>query len=215
MLTISANKLGGICLIIGPLGATIFFILLTMVFGDSNIEPTEFSKTAVDIAGRTSLETLIALLPPIFLVLTLYGLSVLRSDMNSGDAVWGLAQMMFAVGVFSFVVASALTKPLEFGLDLSNGETMAALNGAVSSYGGLLFTVGTILIALVYASNKEGGLKIGAYIVALVFLVSLVVQVISWIDTSVWSLTASVAGISYIVVSVWNVFVGRDLLKKA
>ena len=103
----------------------------------------------------------------------------------------------------------------EFGLDLSNGETMAALNGAVSSYGSLIFTLGTILIALVYASNKEGGLKIGAYITALAFLVSFVVQLISWVDTSIWTLTGSVAGISYIVVSIWNVFVGRDLMKKA
>ena len=186
-----------------------------MILGDSNIEPTEFSKVAIDISGRTSLETLLALLPPIFLVLTLYGLSILRSDMKSGDAVWGLGQMMFAVGVFSAVIASGLTKPLEFGLDLSNGETMAALNGAVGSYGGLIFTLGTILIALVYASNKEGGLKIGAYITALAFLVSFVVQLISWVDTSIWTLTGSVAGISYIVVSIWNVFVGRDLLKKA
>ena len=148
MLTISANKLAGICLMIGPLGATITFILLTMILGDSNIEPTEFSKVAVDIAGRTSLETLLGLLPPIFLVLTLYGISILRSDMKSGDAVWGLGQMMFAVGVFSTVIASGLTKPLEFGLDLSNGETMAALNGAVGSYGSLIFTLGIILIAL-------------------------------------------------------------------
>ena len=44
MLTISANKLAGICLIIGPLGATIIFILLTVILGDSSIEPTEFSK---------------------------------------------------------------------------------------------------------------------------------------------------------------------------
>ena len=215
MLTISANKLAGICLIIGPLGATIIFILLTVILGDSSIEPTEFSKIATDIAGRTSLETLLALLPPIFLVLTLYGISILRSDMKSGDAVWGLGQMMFAVGVFSSVIASALSKPLGFGLDLSNGETMAALNGAVSSYGGLIFTLGTILIALVYASNKEGGLKIGAYITALAFLVSFVVQLSSWVDTSIRTLTGSVAGISYIVVSIWNVFVGRDLLKKA
>ena len=215
MLTISANKLAGICLMIGPLGATITFILLTMILGDSNIEPTEFSKVAVDIAGRTSLETLLGLLPPIFLVLALYGISILRSDMKSGDAVWGLGQMMFAVGVFSTVIASGLTKPLEFGLDLSNGETMAALNGAVGSYGSLIFTAGIILIALVYSSNKEGGLKIGAYITALVFLVSFVVQLISWVDTGIWSLNGSVAGISYIVVSVWNVFIGRDLLKKA
>jgi hypothetical protein len=215
MLNISANKLAGICLIGGPAGATILFILLTIILGDSSIEPTEFSKIATDIAGRTSLETLLALLPPIFLVLTLYGISILRSDMKSGDAVFGLGQMMFAVGVFSFVIASGLTKALEFGLDLSNGETMTALNGAVGSYGGLLFTLGTILIALVYASNKEGFLKIGAYITALVFLVSFVVQVISWVDTGIWTLVGSVAGVSYIVVSIWNVFVGRDLLKRA
>ena len=106
MLSISANKLGGICLIIGPLGATIIFILLTMILRDPDIKPTEFSQTAAAIADSSSFETLLGLLPPIFLVLTLYGISILRSDMKSGDAVWGLGQMMCRVGVFSTGIAS-------------------------------------------------------------------------------------------------------------
>lgn len=212
MLTISANKLAGISLIVGPAGATLIYIIFFLILGDMSIKPDNFAGQASDAAGASDVETLFTLLPAVGIILSLYGISVLRTHMTTGDAVWGMGQLMYFVGVVSFVIGWGILTTLPHGA--GGGGTLIAASNGINSFGGLIFSAGIILIALVYAANRDGIMKIGAYITALVFLVSLIVSIIGQTTTDVWEVAGYIAGISYIVISLWSVAIGWDLYQK-
>ena len=75
---ISATKLGGICLIVGPALATILYVVLYMILGDSGIDPAKWADVAADAAARNNLEIILLMIPPIGIILAFYGLSVLH-----------------------------------------------------------------------------------------------------------------------------------------
>ena len=80
---------------------------------------------------------------------------------------------------------------------------------------GIIFSIGATLLALAVSSNKDGGLKIFAYVVALVGVINVVVGFINILDASTWETTFIVTPISYLIYSVWSVTLGLDLVKKS
>ena len=77
MKTLTENKLGGMCLVVGPLLATLVFLVLTFVLGDISITPGDFVATGADAAASSVIEQLIFILAPIGLIMGLFGASVL------------------------------------------------------------------------------------------------------------------------------------------
>ena len=111
-MTISANRLAGISLIVGPAGATLIYIIFWMILGDASIKPDDFAGQAANRASTSSVEVLLTLLPPVGIILSLYGISVLRNHITTGDAVWGMGQLMYLIGVVTFVVSWGVTATL-------------------------------------------------------------------------------------------------------
>ena len=213
--TISSNKLGGICLIVGPLMATVLFVLFFVILSDSSLDKTDFSAVATDVASAHTIQQILLLLPPIGLVLTIYGLSVLlgimRNDGN-GEALFRLGLFMFAVDVIGTVIVFGLHQAI--GWLGAEGANIAASSSAISLYAGMIGAAGVVLISLAL-SNRDEFNKIFAYIVALVFLISVLVHIVAIVDTSQWAITEPLIGISYIIVSIWSITIGLNLFKRA
>ncbi len=216
---ISANKLGGLGLLIGPGLATILFLVVFMVLGNTGSgDPRNLVESWNQ---QTGLAHLLGLLPGISLLFFLYGINTLYNDVKENgqnEALFRLGGMGVFFGILGIVISIGLNSATQFegivGPDESSKYTISLIAGAIQSYTGLIFAIGFSLIALVMSTNKEGIHKIFAYVVALIGLINIVVSFINFADTSTWEATFVITPITYIVISIWTATLGLDLMKK-
>jgi len=216
---ISANKLGGLGLLIGPGLATILFLVIFMALGNTgSADPTDF-KASFD--KQTDLAHLLGLLPGISLIFFLYGINTLYNDLKESgenEALFRLGSMGVFFGILGLLLSIGLNSAAQFdgvtGLNDGYQYTIGVIAGGIGSYTGLIFSIGLSLIALAVSSNKEGIHKIFAYVVALIGLINIVVGFINFADSSTWETTFIITPITYIVVSIWTATLGLDLMKK-
>ena len=213
---ISELKLGGICLAIGPAMATALFIIFFLILGDWDIDPTSFSDVAADIGSASTLEQLLLFLPPIGLILAYYGMTVIQGTIGkgeNGEALFKLGLPMFGVYVVATVIAFGAMWQLQHW---TGDGTFAAMAQGISLYAGMIGAVGIMLIALAISSRDEFN-KIFAYVIALVFLIVAILSIIGMVDKTedTWVLINSLFGISYIIISIWSITIGLNLLKRA
>ena len=215
---ISANKLGGIGLIIGPGLATLLYLVIFVALGDAGSDnPTDFTE----FTRQSSLEGFLGLLPGIFLVFFFYGLVVLGNNFKDGgnnEPLYRLGLSGVFFGILGILIATSLGAGVNLdGITVDEGyeSVLNLAAGSIQTYMGIIFSLGATLLALAVSSNKDGGLKIFAYIVALVGVVNVVVGFINILDASTWETTFIVTPISYLIYSVWSVTLGLDLVKKS
>lgn len=213
---ISATKLGGICLIVGPALATILYVVLYMILGDSGIDPAKWADVAADAAARNNLEIILLMIPPIGIILAFYGLSVLHASIKengNNEALFGLGLTMFVVSVIATVIGWGMFQAIPW--DGTDGAVIASISQGVSGYGWMIGSIGFMLVSLVVANNREGIHQILAYIVSIVSLIVVIFGIIAIADTDALQVAQIINGISYIIISIWSVTVGMDMLKKA
>ena len=215
---ISANKLGGIGLIIGPGLATLLYLVIFVALGDAGSDnPTDFTE----FTRQSSLEGFLGLLPGISLVFFFYGLVVLGNNFKDGgnnEPLYRLGLSGAFFGILGILIATSLGAGVNLdGITVDEGyeSVLNLAAGSIQTYMGIIFSLGATLLALAVSSNKDGGLKIFAYIVALVGVVNVVVGFINILDASTWEATFIVTPISYLIYSVWSVTLGLDLVKKS
>ncbi len=216
---ISANKLGGLGLLIGPGFATLIFLVVFMVLGNTGAgDPRDFQA---NFDKQTDLAHLLGLLPGISLIFFLYGINTLYNDVRENgqnEALFRLGNMGVFFGILGIVLSIGLNSATQFdglsGLNEGYQYTISLIAGAIQSYTGLIFAVGFSLIALAVSSNKEGIHQIFAYVVALIGLINIVVSFINFADASTWEATFIITPITYVVISIWTATLGLDLMKK-
>ena len=215
---ISANKLGGIGLIIGPGLATLLYLVIFVALGDAGSgNPTDFTE----FTRQSSLEGFLGLLPGISLVFFFYGLVVLGNNFKDGgnnEPLYRLGLSGAFFGILGILIATSLGAGVNLdGITVDEGyeSVLNLAAGSIQTYMGIIFSIGATLLALAVSSNKDGGLKIFAYIVALVGVINVVVGFINILDASTWEATFIVTPISYLIYSVWSVTLGLDLVKKS
>ena len=216
---ISANKLGGLGLLIGPGFATLIFLVVFMVLGNTGAgDPRDFQA---NFDKQTDLAHLLGLLPGISLIFFLYGINTLYNDVRENgqnEALFRLGNMGVFFGILGIVLSIGLNSATQFdglsGLNEGYQYTISLIAGAIQSYTGLIFAVGFSLIALAVSSNKEGIHQIFAYVVALIGLINIVVSFINLADASTWEATFIITPITYVVISIWTATLGLDLMKK-
>ncbi|MFL2784827.1 MAG: hypothetical protein ACJ0BL_07350 [Dehalococcoidia bacterium] len=215
---ISANKLGGIGLIIGPGLATLLYLVIFVALGDAGSgNPTDFTE----FTRQSSLEGFLGLLPGISLVFFFYGLVVLGNNFKNGgnnEPLYRLGLSGVFFGILGILIATSLGAGVNLeGITVDEGyeSVLNLAAGSIQTYMGIIFSIGATLLALAVSSNKDGGLKIFAYVVALVGVINVVVGFINILDASTWETTFIVTPISYLIYSVWSVTLGLDLVKKS
>ena len=215
---ISANKLGGIGLIIGPGLATLLYLVIFVALGDAGSgNPTDFTE----FTRQSSLEGFLGLLPGISLVFFFYGLVVLGNNFKDGgnnEPLYRLGLSGAFFGILGILIATSLGAGVNLdGITVDEGyeSVLNLAAGSIHTYMGIIFSIGATLLALAVSSNKDGGLKIFAYIVVLVGVINVVDGFINILDASTWETTFIVTPISYLIYSVWSVTPGLDLVKKS
>ena len=215
---ISELKLGGICLAVGPAMATALFIVFILILGDRDLDPTDFGAVVADISSAHVIEQLLLLLVPIGLVMAYYGLSVIHGTIGkgeNGEALFKLGMPMFAINVFATVIGFGGLWQAQAWVG-SSGTDIAAIAQGISFYAGMIGAIGVMFIALALSTRDEFN-TIFAYIVALVFLIVAVLSIVGMANFTEDTLTIvnMLFGIGYIIISIWSITLGLNMLKRA
>ena len=215
---ISELKLGGICLAVGPAMATALFIVFILILGDRDLDPTDFGAVVADISSAHVIEQLLLLLVPIGLIMAYYGLSVIHGTIGkgeNGEALFKLGMPMFAINVFATVIGFGGLWQAQAWVG-SSGTDIAAIAQGISFYAGMIGAIGVMFIALALSTRDEFN-TIFAYIVALVFLIVAVLSIVGMANFTEDTLTIvnMLFGIGYIIISIWSITLGLNMLKRA
>ena len=215
---ISELKLGGICLAIGTAMATALFIIFFLILGDSNINITDFSAVSSDISSAPVIEQLLLFLPPIGLIMAYYGMTVIQGTIGkgeNGEALFKLGLPMFAINVVATVIALGGLSQAQSWVG-SSGTNIAAIAQGISLYSGMIGAIGIVLIALAISTRDEFN-TLFAYVIAIVFIVVAILSIVGManFNEDTWKLVNALFGISYIIISLWSITIGLNMLKRA
>ena len=215
---ISELKLGGICLAVGPAMATALFIIFFLILGDSNIKITDFSAVSSDISSAPVIEQLLLFLPPIGLIMAYYGISVIQGTIGKGEngqALFKLGLPMFGINVIATVIAFGGLWQAQAWIGAS-GTNIAAIAQGISLYSGMIGAIGIVLISLAISTRDEFN-SLFAYVIALVFLVVAILSIIGMTNYTedTWNIVNALFGISYIIISLWSIYLGLNMWKRA
>ena len=215
---ISELKLGGICLAVGPAMATTLFIVFFLILGDMDLDLTDFGAGAGDISSAHVIEQLLLFLVPIGLIMAYYGLTVIHGTIGkgeNGEALFKLGMPMFAINVFATVIGFGGLWQAQAWVG-SSGTDIAAIAQGISLYSGMIGAIGVMLIALALSTRDEFN-TIFAYIVALVFLIVAILSIVGMANFTedTWKIVNMLFGIGYIIISIWSITLGLNMLKRA
>ena len=206
----SRNKLGGMCLIIGPVLALIFYMLQP---GNMIISPADTADAGASMAAMQSnamITSLSALLIPLGLIMWLFGIRTLN---DAGDSnAWGSFGVQFIlIATIGWVASIGLQHVVAAG----PGDAMAAytVSAGLSNVAGVISCIGVLMLSLAIAS-REGINKILSYIVAIAAVISGVLGVVMLLDPAQSEMAQMVGGIVYIIWCIWFILSGINLVKQ-
>ena len=215
---ISELKLGGICLAVGPAMATAIFIIFFLILGDSNVNITDFSAVSGDVSSAPVIEQLLLFLPPIGLIMAYYGMTVIQGTIGkgeNGEALFKLGLPMFAINVVATVIALGGLWQAQSWVG-SSGTNIAAIAQGINLYSGLIGAIGIVLIALAISTRDEFN-TLFAYVIAIVFIIVAILSIVGManFNEDTMELVNALFGISYIIISLWSITIGLNMLKRA
>ena len=208
----SVNKLGGMCLIIGPIMALIFYMLQpgNMIIGFA--DTADAGASLASIQSNAMIASLCALIIPLGLIMWLNGIRTL-SD-NGDTSAWGRFGVQFIfISVIAWVVSIALWHGIAAAPAGSDPMAAYTVSAGINNMANVLAAVGVLLFSL-SISSREGINKILSYIVAITALVSVVVAIMTLLDPSMSEMSANIGGVSYIIWTIWFILGGLTLIKQ-
>jgi hypothetical protein len=206
----SVNKLGGLCLIIGPVMALIFYMIQpgNMIVSPADTGDAQASMDA--LKNNAMLTSLCALLVPLGLILWLYGIRALYG--NGEETGWGRLGVQFIlIATIGWVASLGLQHVVVVG----PGNDMAAytVSAALNNMSGLVAALGVLILSLAL-SSREGINKIFPYIVAITAVAAAIMSILMILDPAMSEKAAMVGGIAYMVWTIWFILGGLSLIKQ-
>ena len=218
--TISANKCGGLALMLAPVITLILYFLQPGGALIDAADPADGAATIAAMVGNPGLGKITSVLIPLGLIAMSYGIYVLQANIRAsgnGDALSRLGAIFFLVAAAGWMVASGASLAI-YGSTFSAQDSYQAygsLYGATVGIGtiaGLAGGIGFLALALAI-STREDSNKIAALVVAVASIVSIVVIIIGAVDTTLLQTMTLITGITYIVTVIWFFMVGQNLAK--
>ena len=147
-----------------------------------------------------------------------YGMTVIQGTIGkgeNGEALFKLGLPMFAINVVATVIALGGLWQAQSWVG-SSGTNIAAIAQGISLYSGLIGAIGIVLIALAISTRDEFN-TLFAYVIALVFIVVAILSIVGManFNEDTWKLVNALFGISYIIISLWSITIGLNMLKRA
>ena len=205
---ISVNKLGGISLIVGPVLALIFYLIGPGGSLNGNIDPSDAQAFIAELSSNTTFAVISAILVSLGLITLFHGVSVMARE--SGDALTGFGIKFILLAVVGWVASQGIFIAIANSSDA--GTVYAAAQG-VSSISAVNASIGFITLSL-GLSNKDYVNTIFAYVVSIVSIVGLVAAVVGALDSSQLQNVGMVAGICYLIWTIWSILIGKDLMSR-
>lgn len=205
---ISVNKLGGISLIVGPVLALIFYLIGPGGSLNGNIDPSDAQAFIAELSSNTTFAVISAILVSLGLITLFHGVSVMARE--SGDALTGFGIKFILLAVVGWVASQGIFIAIANSSDA--GTVYAAAQG-VSSISAVNASIGFIALSL-GLSNKDYVNTIFAYVVSIVSIVGLVAAVVGALDSSQLQNVGMVAGICYLIWTIWSILIGKDLMSR-
>lgn len=216
--TISANKLGGLALVAGPIIGLISYLIRPgggIVGG--NVDPTNAQASIGALVTNADLASISLLLGPIGAILLLFGIqSIVKNVLKggNGEALGSLGSLMILFVVIAWVITAGLSQSIA---GQSAGPASGALYAAtlaIQVSTGIIGAIGFLLVTLAASTNDFFNKNL-TRVAALAAAVGLVASLVAGFDLSQLQLMSQVSGIAWLVLTAWSVTVGLSLMKKA
>ena len=210
--TISLNKLGGYCLILGPVIAVIFFLLYPGGAIIDAADPSNAQASIGAVLANAGLAKACGMLVTLGLLMLLIGIIAKQSSIKgNGETLARIAVPLAVIAVGGIVLNNGLGLVVAGNAGAAAGAIYAASIG-IGLIMGTVFALGIIALALAI-STAEGENKIFALIVAAAGVVSVVVQVLAGTDSSQLEIATQINGVVYLITTIWTITLGLKMIK--
>ena len=147
-----------------------------------------------------------------------YEMTVIQGTIGkgeNGEALFKLGLPMFAINVVATVIALGGLSQAQSWVG-SSGSNIAAIAQGISLYSSLIGAIGIVLIALAISTRDEFN-TLFAYVIAIVFIVVAILSIVGManFNEDTWKLVNALFGISYIIISLWSITIGLNMLKRS
>jgi hypothetical protein len=211
--TISLTKLGGYCLILGPVIATIFFLLYPGSVIIDAADPSNPQASIGAVLANAGLAKACGMLITLGILMLLIGIIAKQSSIKgNGETLARIAVPLVVISVSGIVLNNGLGLVIAGNAGAAAGAIYAASIG-IGLIMGTVFALGIIALALAI-STAEGENKIFALIIAAAGVVSVVVQVIAGTDSSQLQLASQINGVVYLITTIWTITLGLKMIKE-
>ena len=216
--TISANKLGGLALMIAPVVTLIFYFLQPGGAIIDTADPANTKATITAMVSNAGLGKVVSIVIPIGLLVFLSGILVLQENVRSngnGGALSRIAVLFILAGIIGWVVSSGASLAITgSGREAAEAvplfESMYSATLGIGTVAGILWGIGTLALALAI-STREDSNNIAALVAAVAAVVAIVVTIIGGLDSTTLETMTLISGITYLVHMVWFFMLGRSL----
>jgi len=218
--TISANKLGGLALMIAPVVTLIFYFLQPGGAIIDAADPANTKATITAMVSNAGLGKVVSIVIPIGLLVFLSGILVLQENVRSngnGGALSRIAVLFILAGIIGWVVSSGASLAITgSGKEAAEAvplfESMYSATLGIGTVAGILWGIGTLALALAI-STREDSNNIAALVAAVAAVVAIVVTIIGGLDSTTLETMTLISGITYLVHMVWFFMLGLNLSK--
>ena len=214
--TISAAKLAGISLILGPVITVVcYFIQQLVIFAD--VEWGNAASWAAAAADQGPAMVATSIIVPLSLMMLVYGILFIANEIRgngNGDALARYSVPLILIGMTGFVLSSGnFVAATIFPEPAAAAEAVFLAAAGMNGIGGIFFSLGFTAIFFAMASREEYNSML-ANIAALVAVLAFVLSIIGFASTELGELMTQLVGVTYIVHTIYAVYIGRDLLTR-
>ena len=214
--TISTAKLAGISLILGPVITVVcYFIQQLVIFAD--VEWGNAASWAAAAADQGSAMVATSIIVPLSLMMLVYGILFIANEIRgngNGDALARYSVPLILIGMTGFVLSSGnFVAATIFPEPAAAAEAVFLAAAGMNGIGGIFFSLGFTAIFFAMASREEYNSML-ANIAALVAVLAFVLSIIGFASTELGELMTQLVGVTYIVHTIYAVYIGRGLLTR-
>ena len=213
--TISSAKLAGTSLILGPLITTSCYFI-QQISAPTDIDSYgDVSAIAKAIQDGGSIITITSVIIPLSLTMLVYGIFFILSELRgNGEALVGYAKIPMLIGLAGWTYTAAI------GITITNwagGDAGAFITiWGVGQAAQIMFGLGFTAAFLAIASRDEYNSTL-AYIAAAIALLATILSIVQLVtnDGTTASTMGLIVGITYIIHTIYSIYLGRGLLARA
>ena len=214
--TISTAKLAGISLILGPVITVVcYFIQQLVIFAD--VEWGNAASWAAAAADHGPAMVATSIIVPLSLMMLVYGILFIANEIRgngNGDALAQYSVPLILIGMTGFVLSSGnFVAATIFPEPAAAAEAVFLAAAGMNGIGGIFFSLGFTAIFFAMASREEYNSML-ANIAALVAVLAFVLSIIGFASTEFGELMTQLVGVTYIVHTIYAVYIGRGLLTR-